>query len=171
MLSHHFCLSSNNTGIAFNIQKKTLSERSLVSKTFFYVVLFLYSVYLPLFQQKSFCPFVETLVPETYYVCVVYIRPKKEEHKVSEEGITITSELEENYSLYIPAGTFVEETLLSMQVLNICVMSCSFLFLLVVFVVIFLCFFLYVCLFVCFVCCFCCRAMGVLVKNTLLCAL
>jgi len=136
MLSHHIWLSSNNTGLAFNIQKKTLSERSLVSKTFFYVVLLLYSVYLPLFQQKSFCPFVETLVPETYYVCVVYIRPKKEEHKVSEEGITITSELEENYSLYIPAGTFVEETLLSMQVLNICVMSCSFLFLLVVFVVV-----------------------------------
>ena len=75
-------------------------------------------------------------------MCVVYIRPKKEEHKVSEEGITITSELEENYSLYIPAGTFVEETLLSMQVLNICVLSCSFLFF---FVCVFICLF---CLFV-----------------------
>lgn len=59
-----------------------------------------------------------TLIPETYYACAVYIRPRKEENAVSEEEAVITSEMDKDFSLEIPAGTFENGTVLSMQVCN-----------------------------------------------------
>lgn len=57
-------------------------------------------------------------MPETNYACVVYIRQKKEESKVSDEGTKITSELEKEFALDIPAGSFEGETVLSLQVFS-----------------------------------------------------
>lgn len=66
----------------------------------------------------SYCPFEETLVPETNYVCVVYIRQRKEENTVSDEATKITSGIEKDFSLDIPPETFEEETILSLQVVS-----------------------------------------------------
>lgn len=67
--------------------------------------------------QLPYCPFFETLVPETNYVCVVYIRQKKEENKISDAGGMVTSEMESEFALEIPAGSFEGETTLSLQVI------------------------------------------------------
>lgn len=68
-------------------------------------------------SQIPYCPFGETLVPETNYICVVYVRRKKEENKVGEEATKITSEIEKEFALDIPPGSFEGETVLSLQVL------------------------------------------------------
>ena len=66
--------------------------------------------------QTPYCPLIETLVPETSYVCVVYIRQKKEENKITDEGATVTSEIEKDFALEIPPGSFEGTTVLSLQV-------------------------------------------------------
>ena len=50
-------------------------------------------------------------------MCVVYIRQKKEENKITDEGAKVSSEIEKDFALEIPPGSFEEDTLLSLQVL------------------------------------------------------
>ena len=47
---------------------------------------------------------------------MVNIRPKKEETTVNTAAQVITSDIEKDFTIDIPAGTFEEETVLSLQV-------------------------------------------------------
>ncbi|KAH3840957.1 hypothetical protein DPMN_114415, partial [Dreissena polymorpha] len=67
-------------------------------------------------NKMHYCPLEVTLVPETTCVCFVIIRPRKEESTVSASGTTVTSDMEKAFTLEVPAGTFEENTVLSLQV-------------------------------------------------------
>ncbi|KAL4227593.1 hypothetical protein ACF0H5_013036 [Mactra antiquata] len=67
-------------------------------------------------NKMNYCLLETKLVPETTCTCVIYVRPKKEEKKITEEGSVITSEMEKDFSLDVPAGSFEGETVLSLTV-------------------------------------------------------
>ena len=74
---------------------------------------------LPLFHhtfQTNYCPVETTLIPETTCVCVIHVRPKREDTEISFEGTVIKSEIEKGFSLEIPAKAFAEKTVFSLKV-------------------------------------------------------
>lgn len=66
--------------------------------------------------QVNYCLLETLLVPETTCICVVNIRPKKEETKVSTDAQVITSDIDKSFTIDIPAGAFEGLTILSLQV-------------------------------------------------------
>lgn len=69
-------------------------------------------------ERIHYCLLETTLVPETTCICVVYLRQKKEDNKITitDQGTTITSEIEKNFTLDVPPGSFEAETVLSLTV-------------------------------------------------------
>ncbi|XP_052795384.1 uncharacterized protein LOC128228245 isoform X2 [Mya arenaria] len=68
-------------------------------------------------NKVHYCPLEVVLVPETNCVCVVFLRPRREENRVcADEGTSITSDMEQQFRLDVTAGTFEEDTVLSLQV-------------------------------------------------------
>ena len=66
--------------------------------------------------QVNYCLLETKLIPETMCVCVLYVRPKKEDNNVTDAGLLIKSEMVENFTIDIPAGAFEEETVLCLKV-------------------------------------------------------
>ena len=66
--------------------------------------------------QVNYCLLETKLIPETTCVCALFVRPKKEENTVTDTGMLIKSEIEENFTMNIPAGAFEEKTTLSLKV-------------------------------------------------------
>lgn len=69
-------------------------------------------------NQVHCCLLKVELIPETTCVCVVNVRPKREEKKVSSEGATITSDVDHNFSLEVQPGSFEKETALTLTVFD-----------------------------------------------------
>ncbi|XP_053406153.1 ankyrin-2-like isoform X1 [Mercenaria mercenaria] len=67
-------------------------------------------------NKNSYCELETVLIPETTVVCVVHVRPRREENKVNKEGAVITSEMEKDFSLEVPQDSFEGETVLSLTV-------------------------------------------------------
>lgn len=56
------------------------------------------------------------MIPETTFICIVNVRAKREENKITDDAATITSEMEKDFSLEVPQGSFEGETVLSLTV-------------------------------------------------------
>ena len=64
-----------------------------------------------------YCLLETVLVPETTCICVVKVRPKREQTSLNTEAQTITSDIDTCFALEVSAGTFEEDMVLSLQVI------------------------------------------------------
>ncbi|XP_052281533.1 uncharacterized protein LOC127878994 [Dreissena polymorpha] len=67
-------------------------------------------------NNEHFCEATLTLIPETTFVCLLYVRQKREVHTVGTEEFKFLSEMVEEFEMAIPQGTFQEDTSISLQV-------------------------------------------------------
>lgn len=67
-------------------------------------------------NKLSYCEMDTTLIPETTCICIVNVRARREEKKISEDETVVTSEMEKDFSLEVPEGSFEGETVLTLSV-------------------------------------------------------
>lgn len=67
-------------------------------------------------EGLNYCLLETVLVPETACICMINVRPKKEETQVSSEAQVVKSDIDESFNIDIPAGAFAENTVISLQV-------------------------------------------------------
>ncbi|XP_052794391.1 uncharacterized protein LOC128227679 isoform X2 [Mya arenaria] len=67
-------------------------------------------------QKSVYCPLEIALTPETMYYCIVFVRPRIEEHEISENETKITSDMEKDFVMDIQGETFDTDTALKLQV-------------------------------------------------------
>ncbi|WAQ98355.1 MIB-like protein [Mya arenaria] len=67
-------------------------------------------------NNSVYCPLEIALTPETMYYCIVFVRPRIEEHEISENETKITSDMEKDFVMDIQGETFDTDTALKLQV-------------------------------------------------------